>query len=319
MKKNLMIKIASLMLVLTLASTCMIGTTFAKYVTEDHASDTARVAKWGITVATSGTLFGTKYASTTAGTNADSIVSASDHVASLTDKIVAPGTKNDVGFQVKLSGTPEVAYSVDADNGGLEAEDIYLAAGKYGVMVPVYGVNDATDLSTYYTLSSNTYTAATTYSAGTTYYALHDEIDFSTGDDYYPINWTVDIDGDDKDASLETTGGLTLVKIAEDLIGSIDLMEGVANNELDAIYTLKWSWDYGTSAITDADKKDTILGNLMATGAGVSNVVVLGSDGNYHALTVTDGVVTSTETGDTDTYANLQVAFGIKITVTQVD
>ena len=98
MKKNVFLKIAAAMLVLCLASTCAIGTTFAKYTTADSAADTARVAKWGITVAVSGTLFGTDYAATTN----DSIAAATQQSVSSLDaaNVVAPGTKNFTGFQV---------------------------------------------------------------------------------------------------------------------------------------------------------------------------------------------------------------------------
>ena len=46
--KNKFFKVASLMIMLCLISTCAIGTTFAKYVTGDTATDSARVAKWGV-------------------------------------------------------------------------------------------------------------------------------------------------------------------------------------------------------------------------------------------------------------------------------
>ena len=61
MKKNRMMRLASVLLVLTLLSTSVISGTFAKYVTSDQASDTARVAKFGVVVSASGSLFGTDY------------------------------------------------------------------------------------------------------------------------------------------------------------------------------------------------------------------------------------------------------------------
>ena len=50
MKKNKMMRLASFLLVATLLTTSMISGTFAKYVTEGSASDSARVAKWGVEV-----------------------------------------------------------------------------------------------------------------------------------------------------------------------------------------------------------------------------------------------------------------------------
>lgn len=50
MKKNKMMRIASVLLVAVLLSTCAISGTFAKYTSKATASDTARVAKWDIEV-----------------------------------------------------------------------------------------------------------------------------------------------------------------------------------------------------------------------------------------------------------------------------
>ncbi len=334
MKKNLMMKVASLMLILALASTCMIGTTFAKYVTADRAEDTARVAKWGITVATSGTLFGTDYEKYSAADTADKITAATSTSVSAfngTDSIVAPGTKNTVGFQVAISGDPEVQYDViaaytdinsDSVANADDIEDIYLTKATYGVMVPVYGVNNATDVTKYYILDDTDpadtfYTKATSYDSTETYYDLHDGIEV-TEDKYFPITWTVVASGTaKKPADIATQKDLKLVAAA--IINGLnaDALNGVANAEIDAKYTLTWAWDFGGAAgtITDADKKDTILGNLAA---GATNVVVL-SGSNYYALTVANGQATSTKSGDTTVYANLEVAFGISVTVEQVN
>lgn len=302
MKKNVFLKLASALLVLCLASTCAIGTTFAKYTTADKASDTARVAKWGITVAVSGTLFGTDYAATTE----DTIVATSQNVdSSNTDNIVAPGTKNDVGFQVKLSGTPEVQYEVTAGLNGVTIEDIFLSAGEWGVMVPVNGVNDATDISGYYTLSGTTYTlnGSTAYSSTATYYALHDAVTVGTGG-YYPIAWTVAKGG--ADATYEVTGARNLVTIATALKDAINDLSGIANNALDATYKLTWNWAFDTTDNAYSnDGADTILGNLMA--ADENNKVVKKS-GDTYTSALTDG-----------TDYNLNIAFGLDVTVNQVD
>ena len=59
MKKNKMMRIASVLLVAVLLSTCAISGTFAKYVTTDSGSDSARVAKFAFTVSENGTDFTT--------------------------------------------------------------------------------------------------------------------------------------------------------------------------------------------------------------------------------------------------------------------
>ena len=47
MKKNRAMRLAALLLVAVLMSTCGISGTFAKYVTEVSSEDSARVAYWG--------------------------------------------------------------------------------------------------------------------------------------------------------------------------------------------------------------------------------------------------------------------------------
>ena len=62
MKKNRFIKLASGLLVLCLMTTCVIGATLAKYTTAGSGADTARVAKWGVTIsAVTNSAFATEY------------------------------------------------------------------------------------------------------------------------------------------------------------------------------------------------------------------------------------------------------------------
>ena len=61
MKTNKMMRLASVLLVAVLLSTCAISGTFAKYVTTKEASDSARVAKFGVTITASGKTFAEAY------------------------------------------------------------------------------------------------------------------------------------------------------------------------------------------------------------------------------------------------------------------
>ena len=100
MKKNIAMRIAAFLFVLTMISTCAFATTFAKYTTNGSSSDEARVAKWGVTVAATNAdgLFATTY-------NDNAVKSAGDA------DVVAPGTSGSLaGFTI--SGTPEVAVDV---------------------------------------------------------------------------------------------------------------------------------------------------------------------------------------------------------------
>lgn len=119
MKKNKIMRIASALLVLALLSTCAISGTFAKYVTSDSASDTARVAKFGVVVtAWDDSAFSTSYE-----TGNETVVS------STSDKLVAPGTKNDTGITFSITGTPEV--DVEVDFVLTVNKDVFLNVGTY--------------------------------------------------------------------------------------------------------------------------------------------------------------------------------------------
>ena len=113
MKKNVMMRIASFLLIAVLLTTCAISGTYAKYVTSASGSDTARVAKWGVQIATTTQgLFKDQYENDeTIGSTA---IGAGFSVDSEDGKfVVAPGTNGSVQFSI--SGQPEVAVDVTID------------------------------------------------------------------------------------------------------------------------------------------------------------------------------------------------------------
>lgn len=112
MKKNRMMRLASVMLVAVLMTTCTISGTFAKYVTEGTGTDSARVAKWGVKVTGNGTTFAEKYETddSTAGVGTYSVISSTPAGAN-TDHIVAPGTDG-VMAKATITGVPEVAVKI---------------------------------------------------------------------------------------------------------------------------------------------------------------------------------------------------------------
>lgn len=106
MKKNKTMRLASGLLVAVLLTTCAISGTFAKYTTGDDATDSARVAKFGVTVtATSNSAFKEEYAQKDDALKV--AVEADTYV-------LAPGTEG-VFTKVELEGTPEVAVKVTYD------------------------------------------------------------------------------------------------------------------------------------------------------------------------------------------------------------
>ena len=125
MMKNKMMRIASVLLVAVLLSTCVISGTFAKYVTSDSSNDTARVAKWGVSIVASGDeLFNNEYRDTTNGITVTSIDDAN---------VVAPGTSNAefgaTGMNFTIKGKPEVAVKFTYEF--VASEDIFLGTGTY--------------------------------------------------------------------------------------------------------------------------------------------------------------------------------------------
>ena len=106
LKNNRTMRAAVLLLALVLITSCFVGGTFAKYVTDGLAMDHARVAKWGVTVTAhaTGDVFAEKY---------DAIAEQPDTViAGGVYKVIAPGTKKENAALVTLSGQPEVAVNV---------------------------------------------------------------------------------------------------------------------------------------------------------------------------------------------------------------
>ena len=106
-RKNWTMRAAVLMLALVLITSCFVGGTFAKYVTSESGSDTARVAKFGVNINATTGMFSKEYAKddTSFTLAANTVVSSND------DKLVAPGTSQNMA-EFGLTGTPEVAVRV---------------------------------------------------------------------------------------------------------------------------------------------------------------------------------------------------------------
>ena len=120
MKKNKMMRLASLLLVLVLMTSSVVGGTFAKYTTSVSDSDEARVAKWGFTQTsiTLDNLFDKTYALDTA---VDPALSNGNAVSSKDQtNLIAPGTTGSATFGFTFAGeagidAPEVAYTFKVD------------------------------------------------------------------------------------------------------------------------------------------------------------------------------------------------------------
>lgn len=112
-KSGKTMRLAGLLLVLVLVTSCFVGGTFAKYVTSGGGADEARVAKFGVNVSAVGDVFAKEYDAkdpTLVDYNGDAI--AKSVIAADGKDVVAPGTKKDDALVVSVTGTPEVAVEV---------------------------------------------------------------------------------------------------------------------------------------------------------------------------------------------------------------
>lgn len=101
MKKNVMMRIASVLLICVLVTTCGISGTFAKYTSKATGTDNARVAKWGWGASTlTLDLFADTY--NNGAVNGDG------------DKVIAPGTSRTATLTWSAQSTfkPEVDYKL---------------------------------------------------------------------------------------------------------------------------------------------------------------------------------------------------------------
>ena len=120
-KKHWTLRAAGLLFALVLITSCFVGGTFAKYVTSKSASDSARVARFGVVIAAQdNTAFKTTYDTDTAG--------ISSVVTSTGDSLVAPGTKEENAVIFSITGKPEVRVRVALSMTGT---DVFLKDGTY--------------------------------------------------------------------------------------------------------------------------------------------------------------------------------------------
>ncbi len=295
MKKNMMMKLASILLVAVLLSTAGIGGTFAKYVTTDETEDQARVAKWGVTALVSGNLYGAHYNDNNAGADANKVTLSTQNsvdASNGTDTIVAPGTKSDKGITIAIAGTPEVANAVAVTKTASEFKEIFLGANEYGVLVKAEGVTAQNfEAGKYYTAAG---VKIDTYGAGE-FYELHDVVDVATK--YTPIVYTLTY----ADA---TTATFTDLETMYDAIGTyFNATKNNPNVAIDKKVVITWEWDFEGAG----DGADTILGTLAVAPTTVMKITRDGSD-NITALTAL-----------TESDYCLTTNFDITITVTQVN
>lgn len=264
MMKNKMMRAASILLVAVLLSTCAISGTFAKYVTTASGTDTARVAKWGIQMNSSGeSTFVDKYEM-----KADN--SKNSVVGTAAADVVAPGTSGSATYTI--TGTPETAYQITfkAEN----VQDVFLGAGVYTYTSTgmTYDPSMSQTVSEeYYPIKYN-YVIKTNNGTVTTTGAAYD-VDVVDGKKTY----TVATDYNTLGEALAALGKTTISFAAD------------KDKPCDVTIELTWDWAFDqTSTESNANAYDTILGDLAAKKAGADvdlNTTATEVNGDY-SLTV---------------------------------
>ena len=191
MKKNVMMRVASILLVAVLLTTCAISGTFAKYVATTTGTDSARVAKWNMQIN------GTSFNDATFTFDLFNTIKDSDLTTNESDivpadgQIIAPGTSGN--FDLIISNASEVTAkfwfaftSVETANIPIE----YQIVPEGDPLDPAAWTDDVTDLD-------KPYASAQTISVA--------------GQTTFTVYWRWVFNGDDGyDTSLGVNGNATV-------------------------------------------------------------------------------------------------------------
>ncbi len=305
MKKNWTMRVALLVVALTLITSCFVGGTFAKYVTGASYEDTARVAKFGVLLTIDGEGFATEYATDDTSYKGEVTVKAEE-------KVVAPGTPaglrdyattgddetqgdkreaeaaETLGITFGITGTPEVAVRI-AIEFGENFKDVVLPAGTYTdytQLVP-FELEESSATSSIEVSEVTEAPAATKADTapevGT--YGYYET--FTLDEDYHPIVFTLKEAGNDE--ALATGSLEDIVDFVTKFSETADYAPGTVFN---TSFTLTWAWEFEHGETPEEialyDAADTYLGNVAA------------------------GVIT-------DANAVTEINFDLTITVTQID
>ena len=318
MKKNKTLRAAGILFLATMLTTCMTAGTFAKYTTGDRAEDSARVAKFGVTVTADGSLFGEEYASKEGGNKPISF-SGDEHTGTVQvfetgENVVAPGTKNDTGLGFVISGKPEVDVEINTTVDIDKVKTVYLRKGSYAVMSKLNNVTEENFVpESVYVQEGDSYKHPTEYDADAEYYKAGDKLSFNDYN-YNPIIYQYQ----------DKTGNH--FQAYDDLKNLCDAINkdnpGItcdgtykANTDIETCTrTLTWYWIISNPESPYSpkdplkDAKDTILGDIAA--------------GRIVVKTTDDGATYSPVEAATDESKgdyNLTISFNMAVTVDQID
>lgn len=237
MKKNFAMRVAACLLVVTMLSLCMVSYTYAKYTTGAYTDEkVAQVAKWGVEVKASlADIFETGYVNGPLEELDDDTATV---LTSGTYNLFAPGTKDEQAAALTITGTPEVAVTVDYTL-TVELDKWEVTSGEYMPLVFVIKVT-TTNLGT---------TAEKTFKIG-------------TGSNEYAT------------VALLQQAMIDFVD-SYDIIAGAATERVNPNVDLNTQIDISWSWAYHVDDATD--KLDTELGDNADDGNPATCTISLGA------------------------------------------
>lgn len=252
MKKNKVMRIASVLLIVTLLSTCAISGTFAKYVTTADGNDSARVAAWGIIIDIEGTAFKDEYEGGPythhSGSSETITVQSADGAL-----VLAPGTDSgENSFKATVAGTPEVATKFELVLDDDATKEILIPAGTV--------IKD--------------YTQLVRTVDDTTGDVSYDYADYTVTEDYRPVKLGLKVSQNGSVVAQKT--GMTLAQLKTALQNYGGNIGGIAanmapNETVDYTFELVWEWPFESGH----DIEDTYLGNAISGQINAAAGVVL--------------------------------------------
>ncbi len=259
--KNKMMRIASVLMVAALLSTCVISGTFAKYIKTASAEDTARVAKFGVVIEAKGEAFAEQYEVDDENLTEEEVGIVGEYSVKTSvegEKLVAPGTSGDVAA-ITLTGTPEVAVRV--------SYGITIAAEGWEILPEAPAEEEAVEIP-----------AEQQQKGGDT------EEETAAGDEYFPIVITVNGTkyaigtAAEEETPIKAEAEIVLCADLDELIEKVtEAVEGASavyapltdlSSENVTGIAVSWEWPFETGADADEiaanDIKDTALGDQAA-------------------------------------------------------
>ena len=282
MKKNKMMRNTAALGVAVLLTASVLSGTLAKYTTTAEGTDSARVAKWGIVMNSTGSsTFKDSYDSSVATSKAG-------------EKIVAPGTSGSAIYAV--TGTPETAYEITFK--GSSENDVYLENG----------------LAYSYAGTDVKYTKPDGSPVERAYYPVNYSVKIKhTGSGDAKISKA----GTEENAvsinALNTVQTFETLEAAMKALSNTQVTYDTPNTAADLTVELKWAWQFDKDTNTNSikvsgghepnDAYDTVLGDIIAKNTD---------------LTIDGQKVSAMTPAVADKYST-QIGYTLQMTATQVD